>query len=143
MSERDLAIGGGVVIDGDELDVSFTRSGGPGGQHANTSATKVRLRFDLDGSASLTEDQKARARRRLGHRLTADGHLVLDASEHRSQTRNREAVRARLATLLAEALAPERRRTPTRRPRAADARRLEDKRRHGERKRLRKPPRQP
>ncbi|QBI19432.1 aminoacyl-tRNA hydrolase [Egibacter rhizosphaerae] len=140
MPEDGLPIRDGLVIPEPELSLSFARSGGPGGQHANTSATKVQLRFDVEGSPTLTEDQKARIRSALGHRMTIAGELVLEASEHRSQTRNREAVRGRLQTLLAEALTPQQPRRPTRRPRSAEARRLEHKRRRGERKRLRKPP---
>ncbi len=131
----------GVVIPAEELRESFARSGGPGGQHANTSATKVVLRFDVEGSTALTEPQRARVRERLGSRLTAEGELVLAASEHRSQTRNREAVRVRLAALLAEGLAPP---PPPRRPsrpgRRAQQRRLEGKRARGEIKRLRRRP---
>lgn len=133
----------GVVIPEAELSESFARSGGPGGQHVNTSATKAELRFDVDRSRALTDEQKQRVRRHLAPRLTGDGVLVLSASEHRSQTRNRETARARLAHLLDEALAPPRPRKPTRRPRRANERRLERKKRRGERKRLRQPPAPP
>jgi ribosome-associated protein len=130
----------GVRIPADEVRVSFVRSGGPGGQHANTSSTKVQLRFDVDGTAALSEAQKALVRERLGSRLTADGELVLESGEHRSQTRNREAVTARFANLLADALRPSKPRRRTRRSRAAHERRLEGKRQRAERKRLRRPP---
>lgn len=130
----------GTVIPEAELSESFARSGGPGGQHVNTSATKAELRFDVSRSSALSAEQKQRVRGRLASRLTAAGVLVLSASEHRSQARNREAARARLAQLLDEALEPRRRRRPTRKPRAADERRLEAKKRRGERKRLRQPP---
>ncbi|MDQ3529261.1 MAG: aminoacyl-tRNA hydrolase, partial [Actinomycetota bacterium] len=83
-----------------ELEVSFSRSGGPGGQHANTSSTKVELRWDLEASSALTPPQKQLLRSRLGSRLTDEGVLVLRSSEHRSQTRNREAAVARLVALL-------------------------------------------
>lgn len=136
-----LEVAPGVAIPAEELRESFARSGGPGGQHANTSETKVVLRFDVEGSAALTEPQRARVRQRLGPRLTADGELVLAASEHRTQTRNREAVRARLAALLGEALAPAPPpRRPTRPSRRARQRRLEDKRARGQTKRLRRRP---
>lgn len=130
----------GTEIPEDELSESFARSGGPGGQHVNTSSTKAELRFDVDASAALSDEQKQRVRDRLAARLTDDGVLILTASEHRSQTRNREAVRARLAHLLDEALTPRRRRLPTRKPRRANERRLEEKKRRGERKRWRRPP---
>ena len=118
----------------------FSRSSGPGGQHANTADTRVELRFDVQGSATLSDEQKARIRERLGSRLTTDGVLVLFGGEHRSQTRNREAVLTRLAALLNEALRVERPRRPTRRPAAADRRRLERKRLQSEKKARRRPP---
>lgn len=131
----------GIAIEENELDLSFSRSGGPGGQHVNTSSTKVELRWDLDGTRALSGDQKARVRGALGSRVTREGVLVLQASEHRSQTRNREAVVGRFTNLLREALAP---RTPRRRrsgpSRGARRRRMEAKRRRGETKRLRRPP---
>jgi ribosome-associated protein len=123
-----------------ELEVSFARSGGPGGQHVNTSSTKVELRFDVAGSPSLTEAQKARIRAHLGSRVTGDGVLILTASEHRSQTRNRDAVMARFRRLLAEALRERKRRKPTRPSRAARERRLADKRRRSEKKAHRQDP---
>jgi ribosome-associated protein len=124
----------------DELALSFSRSSGPGGQHVNTSATKVELRFDVAGSPSLSAAQKARVSERLGNRLTADGVLILTSSEHRSQTRNREAVVARFRTLLADALAPPPPpRRLTRPTAAARRRRAEHKRRQSQRKALRRP----
>lgn len=129
-----------VVIPEAELSESFARAGGPGGQHVNTSATKAELRFDVAGSSALSDEQKQRVAERLASRLTQDGVLVLSASEHRSQARNREAVRARLARMLDEALTPPRRRRPTRKPRRAEQRRLDQKKRRGERKRLRQRP---
>ena len=123
-----------------ELDVSFSRSGGPGGQHANTSSTKVELRWDLEASSALTPPQKQLLRSRLGSRLTDEGVLVLRSSEHRSQTRNREAAVARLVALLSDALRVSPTRRPTRPTRAARQRRLEAKRRRGDTKALRRPP---
>jgi ribosome-associated protein len=123
-----------------ELDVSFSRSGGPGGQHANTSSTKVELRWDLEASSALTPPQKQLLRSRLGSRLTDEGVLVLRSSEHRSQTRNREAAVARLVALLSDALRVSPTRRPTRPTRAARQRRVEAKRRRGDTKALRRPP---
>jgi ribosome-associated protein len=129
-----------LAIPADELEFSFARSGGPGGQHVNTSSTKVELRFDVDGSPTLDAEQKAAIKAHLANRITSEGVLVLTSSEYRSQTRNREAVTARFAALLAEALTPRRPRRPTRPNPAARRRRLERKRRQSERKALRKPP---
>lgn len=134
-----LEVAPGVAVDSSELTLSFARSGGPGGQHVNTSSTKVELRFDVARSPSLTPEQRSRALHRLGRRVTDDGVLVLTASEHRSQTRNREAVLGRFRALLGEALAaPPRTRRPTRPSRAARVRRVEAKRRRSELKALRR-----
>lgn len=123
-----------------EIDLSFARAGGPGGQHVNTSSTKVALRFDVAASPSLTEEQRARLLERLSSRLTNDGVLVLHASEHRSQTRNREAVLERFAEVLSDALRTRKLRRPTRPSRGAKERRLDDKKHRAETKRLRQPP---
>jgi ribosome-associated protein len=136
----ELRITDEVSIDESELAFSFARSGGPGGQHVNTSSTKVELRFDVETSPSLTGQQKAAIRKALDSRITADGVLVLTSSEHRSQTRNREAAVARFKALLADALQPPKPRKRTRKPKAADRRRLEEKRQQSEKKQLRKPP---
>jgi ribosome-associated protein len=136
----DVQITRSVSVPEEELEVQFARSGGPGGQHANTSSTKVELRFDVDGSRSLSDGQKARIRSRLGNRITKDGVLVLHSSEYRSQTRNREAVLARFANLLGEALRPTKQRKKTRPSKASKERRLEAKRRTAQKKALRQTP---
>ena len=136
-----LRIGHGVVIDDDEIQLRFVRSGGPGGQKVNTSSTKVELRFDLSATTALRDDQRARALERLRPRLTDDGVLVLHASEHRTQSANRRAVLARLRTILADAIAPPPpARRATRPTRGAIERRLAGKRRRGEIKRTRQTP---
>jgi ribosome-associated protein len=116
------------------------RSGGPGGQAVNKVASKVVLRFSIRGSAVLSAEEKARLASRLGSRLTHEGELVLQASEHRERSRNEEAARARLARMLAEALAPRKPRVRTRPGVGAHRRRLEAKRRRGEAKRGRRTP---
>lgn len=128
-----------AIADG-EVAFSFARSGGAGGQHVNTSSTKVELRWNVDASACVDERQKALIRQRLGNRINAEGDLVLQSSEHRSQTRNREAVVARFANLLAEALRVQASRRPTKPTQAARRRRLESKRRRAETKSLRRSP---
>jgi ribosome-associated protein len=137
---EDLVLTDGTVIAGDELLVSFARSGGPGGQHVNTSATKVELRFDVAGSPSLNAEQKRRITAQLSGRMSDDGVLILHASEYRSQARNREAAYARLHALLSSAVRPPRPRRRGRVPGASKRARLEAKRRRSERKRLRRPP---
>jgi ribosome-associated protein len=136
----DVEVQPGLAIPDEELTFRFSRSSGPGGQHANTSDTRVELRFDVEGSQTLTQAQKARIRERLRNRMTADGVLVMTGDEHRSQTRNRDAVLARFAVLMADALRPEPPRKPTHRPRAADEHRLEAKRQQSEKKARRRPP---
>ena len=127
-----------MLIPERELGWRFSRSGGPGGQGVNTTDSRVELLFDVAASTTLTEQQRARVLQRLSNRLV-DGVLTVVASEYRSQLRNREAARARLAAMLRAALAPD---PPTRRPtrpsRAAHERRLADKRRRMLIKRLRR-----
>jgi ribosome-associated protein len=127
-----------VLIPERELGWRFSRSGGPGGQGVNTTDSRVELIFDVAASTTLTEQQRARVLQRLSNRLV-DGVLTVVASEYRSQLRNRDAARARLAAMLRAALAPEPpTRQPTRPSRAARERRLADKRRRMLIKRLRR-----
>ena len=129
-----------VTIPEHELHWRFSRSSGAGGQHVNTTDSRVQLSWDLDTSEAIDDAQRARARRRLGGALV-DGVLTVTASERRSQLRNRQLARSRLADLVADAIAPP---SPPRRPsaptKAARRRRLDDKRRRGETKQLRRPP---
>ena len=125
-----------------EEDVAFitSRSGGPGGQNVNKLETRVTLRFDLDGSSSLSEEQKARLRERLATRITKDGVLQVTSQRHRTQGANREAAVERFAELLRDNLREEAPRKKTRPSRAAKARRLDAKRRHSQRKKDRAAP---
>jgi len=133
----DLPVTPRVLIPGDELTERFSRSSGPGGQGVNTTDSRVELVWDLGGSA-LPADLLARLRRRLGHRLTGD-QLAVVASERRSQLRNREAARARLAELVRQALQPPPPpRRATRPTRGATERRLDAKRRRAQVKRHRR-----
>jgi ribosome-associated protein len=129
-----------LAIPEEELSFLTSRSGGPGGQNVNKLETRVTVRFDL-ASPSLADDQRARLRDRLATRITRAGVLHVTAQRHRTQAANREAAIARLLELLREALAEAAPRRPTRISRAARARRLQAKRRRGERKRTRVPPR--
>ncbi|MBP7867414.1 MAG: aminoacyl-tRNA hydrolase [Acidobacteria bacterium] len=113
----------------DAVELSASRSGGPGGQHVNKTSTRVTLRFDVAGSPHLGEAQRAVLRERLASRLTVEGVLVLHASEFRSQHQNREGVLARFAALLAAALRPRRPRRATAVPRSSREGRLVEKRR--------------
>jgi ribosome-associated protein len=133
----EIRVRGSVTIPESELRWRFSRSSGPGGQHVNTSATAAELSFDVAGSPSLPEPYRRRALERLASRL-AGGVLTIRAEEYRSQLRNRDAARARLAALLAEATAPPpKSRRPTKPSRRVHERRLEGKRRRGAVKRER------
>lgn len=127
----------GLEIPEEELDFVTSRSGGPGGQNVNKLETKVTLRFDLAGSASLSEEQKARLCERLATRITRGGVLQVSSQRHRTQAANREAAVARFAELVDEALQEEAPRKPTKVPRAVKRRRLDNKRRQSLKKRQR------
>jgi ribosome-associated protein len=130
-----VRVRGSVVIPDAELGWRFSRSSGPGGQHVNTSDTAAELSFDVAASAALPPVYKERALRRLAGRLV-DGVITVRAEEYRSQLRNREAAKARLSALLAEATAPPPKpRRPTKPSRGARQRRLDEKRRRGDVKR--------
>jgi ribosome-associated protein len=131
-----VRVRGSVVLPDAELQWRFSRSSGPGGQHVNTSDSQVELIFDLAASAALPPVWKERALERLAGRLTDGGVLVVRASEHRSQWRNRETAAVRLSALLSEAVGPPpRARRATRPSRGVNERRLTDKKRRADVKR--------
>lgn len=136
----DVRVSAGLVIPAAELSWRFSRSSGPGGQGVNTADSRVELRWDAAGSAVLSRVQRERVMDSLEHRLV-DGVLIIAASEHRTQLRNRDAARARLAALVAEAVrppAPPRR--ATRPTRGSQERRLQAKQRRTDVKRMRRRP---
>lgn len=134
-----LAVTDDLYLPRAELTFRASRSGGPGGQHVNTSSTRVELVWKVASSPTLTEPQRARITERLANRINAEGELLLAESGSRSQAQNREAVTDRLVELLREALHVPKPRRKTRPPRAAHERRLESKKRRSETKRLRGP----
>jgi ribosome-associated protein len=133
-------ITGALTLDPGEIEETFVRAAGPGGQHVNTTSTAVQLRFDVRRSPSLPEDVRQRLERLAGRRLTRDGVLVLVAQGERSQKRNREEALDRLVALIRAAAQPPVPRKKTRTPKASKRRRLDDKKRHGTTKSLRARP---
>ena len=123
-----------------ELEYQASRSGGPGGQHVNTSSTRIEVWWDVAGSPSLSPEQRAQLLERLGARLDSTGRLRLVSSGTRSQLRNREDVTERLRSVVAAALDIRKKRKPTKPSRAAKAARLEAKRQRAATKRHRRPP---
>jgi len=130
----DLIVAGSVRIPRRELQLSFSTSGGPGGQHANRSSTRVELRFDLSNSTAFSEAQRARLIERLGEEVR----VVVD--DERSQLRNRALAEERLVARLQSALHVERRRRPTRPTKGSKDRRLKAKQLRGQIKQQRKRP---
>jgi len=130
----ELRVNERLAIPLSEIELRTSRSSGPGGQHANVTASRVEAVFDVGASATLDARQRARLRERLGPVVTAV------AQDARGQARNRELALQRLAEKLAAALRVQRRRRPTRPSRSARQRRLEQKRRTGDRKRGRRRP---
>ena len=122
-----LRITDGTIIQDWELSEQFTRASGPGGQNVNKVSSAVELRFEAARSPNLAPPVKSRLKRLAGRRWTSDGALILRVEDTRSQTRNREIARERLAELIRAALKPPRPRIRTRPPRSADRKRLEQK----------------
>ncbi len=136
-----LDIGASQPLPDGELSFRYTRSGGPGGQHVNTSSTRVELTFDLEQSPTLTDAEKSRARRRLRSRLDSEGKLRIVAQDERSQARNRSLAVERFGDVMRAALAPPPPpRRPTRPTRGSAEARLKAKRRGATRKQERRPP---
>ena len=134
MDGESIRVTRSVLLPLAEIDLRFSRSSGPGGQHANRSETRVEARFDVESSRALTDAQKRRVLARTGPTIRAV------AQDERSQWRNRELAVERIVEQLRAALRVERRRKPTKPTAAARERRLEDKRRRSETKRMRRAP---
>jgi ribosome-associated protein len=133
-----IRINARIAIDEREIDESFVRASGPGGQNVNKLSTAVQLRFDVRGSPALPDDVKARLERLAGTRLTRDGVLVITAQRHRTQARNRQDALDRLVDLVRRAATPPVPRRSTKPTRASRERRIEGKKHRSGIKRLRR-----
>ena len=126
-----------ITIDTDEIEESFVRSGGPGGQHVNTTDSAVQLRFDVMGSPNLPDAVKTRLAALAGSRMTREGILILRSEGSRSQAMNRQEVRDRLVALIRDATFVPKKRRPTRPGAASREKRLDSKKRRAKVKQLR------
>jgi ribosome-associated protein len=133
-----LAVNDSLSIPRNELDVQVSRSSGAGGQHVNKTSSRVEIFWNVLASRALTDEQRARLREKLASRLTTEGSIRVVASDMRSQSRNRELAEERLADVVRRALIVPRKRKATKPTRAAKEARLESKKRHSNKKRLRK-----
>jgi ribosome-associated protein len=136
----DLHVGRSLTIPARELDYTFTTSGGPGGQHANRSSTKATVTWNVDNSEAIGERRRQLLRTNLRNRIDAAGNLRLSSDRHRSQLRNRDEVRTRLAHLIEQALQPRKQRVATKATKAARERRLQEKRKRSDVKKQRRSP---
>ena len=127
-----------ISIPRSELQYRASRAGGAGGQHVNTSSTRIELLWDLPRSTAVNEDERQRLRVKLASRLDSDGMVRVVASDRRSQAQNRQAADARLVELVKHGLAVPKKRRATKPTRSSKERRLAEKKHHSEKKRHRK-----
>jgi ribosome-associated protein len=129
--------GGLLAIPRSELEFRTSRSSGAGGQHVNKTSSRVEISWNILNSIALTEEQRDLLIQKLGSRVSEDGAVRVVASDTRSQLRNRQAAEQRLGDLIAKSLTVQKKRKPTRKPRAANEARLTEKKKHSDKKRIR------
>lgn len=135
---RDVHVNRSLTIPRDEIKLTFSTSGGPGGQHANKVATRVDLAWNVEASRVLGPRQRQRLKAKLRNRIDSAGNLRLSSDAHRSQMRNREAALHRLEVTVRQALKREAQRRPTKPTKASKEKRLHAKKRRSEVKKLRR-----
>ena len=136
--KNDLPVKKGIVISGLELEITASRSGGPGGQHTNKTDTRITVRWNVKKTNSLTEQQKERVLQKLQTRLTKDGDLIIHNSESRSQLQNKENALLQLVSEIRKALYVPKKRKETRVPKAVKESRLQSKAHRSKIKKMRK-----
>jgi ribosome-associated protein len=133
----DIHVKNGIVIPYHELEITTSRSGGPGGQHVNKAETRVTIRWNVKRTSALTDQLKERVLKNLESRLTEDGDLIIHNRESRSQLQNKKNALENLAAIVSKALFVPKKRMKTRVPKKEKEKRLEEKKRRGERKKQR------
>lgn len=134
----DIALKSGIIIPAHELEITASRSGGPGGQHVNKTSSRITVRWNIKNSSALTDEQKARLFEKLASEVTAEGDILVNSSESRSQGANKKNAFDRLAHKVHKALLVPKKRMKTKVSKAAKDKALQAKKRHGEIKKLRK-----
>src|SRR3972149_5319406 len=134
---NDVFVQPGIVIPGHELEITTSRAGGPGGQHVNRTDTRITVRWNVQATSALTDEQKARVLQNLQTQLTAEGDLLVHSSATRSQQQNKEAALERLAFVVRKGLYVPKRRIKTRVPRAVKEARVQEKKHRGVIKKMR------
>ncbi|MEO6589296.1 MAG: alternative ribosome rescue aminoacyl-tRNA hydrolase ArfB [Pyrinomonadaceae bacterium] len=132
-----IVVRDGLVIPRSELEFRTSRSSGAGGQHVNKTSSRVEISWNILRSSTLDDEQRNRLIERLESRISQEGAIRVVASDTRSQLRNRETAERRLGETIAKALTVQKKRKPTRRPRAANQARLTEKKKHSDKKRER------
>lgn len=134
----DVPIKNGIVIPGSELEISASKSGGPGGQHVNKTESRITVRWNVASTVALSDEQKERVLQKLQSRLTIEGDLIINEGGSRSQQQNKEVALQRLAQEVFKALVIPKKRMATRVSVGVKKQRVETKRRHGEIKKMRR-----